>query len=189
MVKKFKFYIDGDVHFQCDLKSMQCTGHSRNGSRCKRRCVVGFEFCYQHMLTELHLRILTSTIPNSGKGLFAMDKTAGNNDIIFRKDDLICVYNGQLINGAELNKRYGDYTAPYAVRINNDCAVDSACKRGVGSIANNNPNNNNARLSVNPTLRRVSLRATKNIKNNTEIFLSYGNTYQIHEEGVHHTTK
>jgi len=118
-----------------------------------------------------------------------MDKTAGNNDIIFRTGDVICQYNGQVINAQQRTARYGNKTAPYSVEVNNTCSIDSACKRGVGSIASNNAGNNNAKLAVDRTNKRASLKATKTIRNNTEIFLSYSSSYIMHQNGVYHTTK
>jgi hypothetical protein len=49
--------------------------------------------------------------------------------------------------------------------------------------------NNNAEFYVSTNPRQVKLRAKKNILNNTEILIDYGNEYIMHEPNVHHTTK
>lgn len=116
MSKKFKFYIVDELQFQCPLSSLRCHGKTKKGTRCGRKCVIGFELCYQHLRSDKHLRILPSTIPNAGKGLFAMDTTKNDNAIIFRAGDKICDYSGQLINEEQLNERYEDKTASYAVK-------------------------------------------------------------------------
>ena len=34
---KFRFYVDDDIVFQCDINSERCIGYNLNGHRCKRR--------------------------------------------------------------------------------------------------------------------------------------------------------
>lgn len=79
-------------------------------------------------------------------------------------------------------------TAPYGVHMNASKVMDCGCIRSVGSLANNNPGKNNAKLSVNNQYNTVKLKATKNIKNNEEIYLAYGNQYGKNEQ-TSHTTK
>jgi len=50
----------------------QCTGHHRNGARCNRRVIMGFEYCFQHLKSERHLTIRNGNIPGAGKGLLHM---------------------------------------------------------------------------------------------------------------------
>jgi hypothetical protein len=112
---------------------------------------------------------------------------------LFKKGNVICEYGGEVIPYAELDDRYGEFTGPYAImQLSNQTVQDCACKRDVGSIANsaNLKKNNNAEfyVSTNPR-RQVKLRAKKNIFNNTEIFVDYGNEYIMHEPNVHHSTK
>ena len=56
-MKEFIFKIDNDVIYHGNLVSFQCAAHSKSGSRCKRRCVIGIPFCYTHLLYKNHLRI------------------------------------------------------------------------------------------------------------------------------------
>ena len=49
-MKEFIFKIDNYVIYHGNLVSSQCTAHSKAGSRCKRRCVIGIPFCYTHLL-------------------------------------------------------------------------------------------------------------------------------------------
>ena len=56
-MKEFIFKIDNDVIYHGNLVSFQCVAHSKSGSRCKRRCVIGIPFCYTHLLYKNHLRI------------------------------------------------------------------------------------------------------------------------------------
>jgi hypothetical protein len=87
----------------------------------------------------------------------------------------------------DLNDRYLENTAPYTVQIKRDLNVDCGCKRGVGALANTKPNHNNATLSV--FRNKAFIKATRNIKNNEEIYLACGRSYKVNEEGVRHETK
>ncbi len=189
MPKDFQFYINNNSVFKCTLNSTRCEAHNKTGSRCKRKVIIGFEYCFSHLPIEKHLKIADSEINGAGKGLFAYDRTKEEGDIIFRKGDNICNYNGQLLSMDTIHERYQDKTAPYAVQVNNNHAVDCACKRGIGSIANTLPGHNNATFSVNSTYRTAKLVATKNIRNGDEIYLSYGRTYKIHEPNARFDTK
>ena len=54
---------------------------------------------------------------------------------------------------------------------------DSACQRSAGSFANHR------------NTGRVILKATKNIRNGREIFVSYGSAYRMNKENEIHQTK
>lgn len=77
-----------------------------------------------------------------------------------------------------MDERYGDGLAPYALQINKNTYVDSACSRGTASFINTKPRHNNARFSVysgragHPP--SASVRATKRITSGQEIFVDYG---------------
>jgi hypothetical protein len=186
---KFKYLIDGEVNFECKLSSKTCTGTKKDGTQCTRHTVIGQDICWQHLLSMKHLRIKKSLIHNAGKGLFAVDKTKGDNEIIFRKGDKILEYKGDIIDNEELNERYDVNTAPYCVQINENEYVDSACSRSCGSLANTKPNHNNASLTQNKRQHKIFVKCTKNIKNNEEILISYGRSYRINEPNVNHVTK
>ncbi|MGL5934605.1 MAG: SET domain-containing protein [Cetobacterium sp.] len=129
---------------------------------------------------------MRSTIANAGKGLFS---TNG-----FKSKEWICPYVGEPISGDCLNRRYpGDMTAPYVVQ-NNAGYKDSACRRGIGAMANAKFNANgtskhkrfhNAELITRPR-QGIWLRSTKNIAPGGEIFVWYGNEYILTHD---HETK
>jgi hypothetical protein len=77
---KFKFFVDNEVAFQCNINSSRCIGHNNNGQRCKRRVCMATPYCFSHLPEYLHLKVKPSTIPNAGKGLFAFDKTKNENE-------------------------------------------------------------------------------------------------------------
>lgn len=183
----FTFKINDEVHYRTQVKSLQCIDHTKNGSRCKRKCVIGSPYCCTHLAYKHHLKIKPSNIPNSGKGLFSIDPmSADPNEILFRKGDTICKYHGEIIDHAELVERYSNKTPPYVVGISANRFEDGAKTRGIGSLANTNPGHNNATLSI--YRGSASLKATKNIRNGEEIYLSYGKEYVMNQPGVQSTT-
>lgn len=187
MPYEFLFKIDDDVHWRCDLESIRCIDHTKAGTQCKRHCIIGSPYCFTHLKYNHHLTIKKSTIPNAGSGLFAIDPKDQSHKVIFKTGETIARYKGEIINLQELNERYGEYTAPYTIQISNNRYEDASKIRGIGSIANTKPNHNNATISIYQGY--ASIKATKNIYNNEEIFLSYGRAFKLHEDGVSHETK
>jgi hypothetical protein len=182
---------DNSIRFQHQLATERCIGTSKTNQRCRRLVTIGINQCFQHMS---NLKIKSSMIDNAGKGLFAYNKSRPNDAILFKPNDKIVDYLGDRIDNNELNQRYGDHTAPYALKINNNLYIDPATRRGIGSLANKPDNNNpnpllrqsNAKFSVNARNHTASLKATKNIRNNQEILTSYGRAYVLQDN---YTTK
>lgn len=169
--------------FQCRVQKYQCE-HTLAGTnhRCKRQQYIGFSLCYQHLVMDARLRIAAATNPEHGKGLFAYNGTS-NNDVVFEKDKRIIQYNGEVLNKEELDDRYGSKdseTAPYGYQVNKDRYIDSACLRSAGSLANHKPlKTANAKLYFYTGDKNVYIKATKNIRNNEEIFVNYGPNYRF----------
>ena len=190
----FKFIINGHLHFHGHLDSEQCEGTNRNGHQCTRRTVIGLGLCWQHLLSTEHLRIKQSRIAGAGKGLFALDRTQPANAIIFNNNDLICQYDGELIDLHQLEDRYDDKTAPYGYQLNANRFEDGALHRGVGTLANRPPAGtpSNARFAITHGRglnSRCQLRATRIIRNDSEIYAPYGVGYRMNEAGVVYRTK
>ena len=145
--KQFKYFIDNEPNFVCTLEKQRCSCMKPDGNRCRRKVVIGLEFCSQHLALKRQLKIKKSTIPNSGMGVFAIDSRLPSDDtktILFHGErnkkrgtgDFITNYNGETISNTEMEDRYHDFTAPYACRINPRESVDAACSRGLGSMIN-----------------------------------------------------
>ena len=189
---KFVFKVDGETRFQCKLKSHRCVETNNKGQRCRKNSVIGIPVCWIHLLSKKHLRIKnTTSIPQpKGKGLFALDRKKGENDVIFKKGETIFAYEGEYIDKATLDERYGDFTAPYAVMVKKNRYIDSACERGVASLINhaNNKKNVNAKFAVtrgkDKKASGIKVVAIKDINNDKEIFLDYGKDYQFDEDNV-----
>ena len=178
---KFQFYVNDNKIFEGDVLCQRCIGVNKKGNRCSKTACIGTPYCWIHLLYIKKLKIKNSTIANAGKGLFVVDKNADDNKIIFKKGDNIITYGGELLNRREIDERYDDYTAPYGVQINNNNFRDASLQRGTGSLANNNRGRNNAKLSINSRTKTASIKATTNIRNGNEIFVSYGRQYRFDE--------
>jgi hypothetical protein len=129
-------------------------------------------YCPQHTKLILGLEVKDSTIPNAGKGLFAVRG--------FRKNDKITEYTGIVLTKSQIDQLYGKLDqdlSPYAVQISEDLFMDSSCARSIAAFANDSKSHNNAKLSTNRLTNRVFLRAIKNINPQDEIFTSYGENY------------
>ena len=114
--QQFCFSIDGQVAFRGRLQSHRCPATTSAGPQCLNRSVFGAPYCWRHLLATKHLRIKPSDLGKGyGKGLFAEDRPKTPNAIVFRKNLTIISYEGQLLTQTELEDRYKDHTAPYAV--------------------------------------------------------------------------
>jgi SET domain-containing protein len=138
------------------------------------------------------LRIKDSLIQGAGKGLFAIDAKKQPNEVIFRTNAFICKYHGERINLQTLVSRYSYNTGPYAVSLGNNMFEDGACHRGVGSIPNHAVGSTaNAKFSIGREngQRVIKLVAIKNIKNDKEILINYGRSYQLVNPNIQFQTK
>ncbi len=173
--------------FAGDLQTLRCTGRKKDGLRCSRNVTIGLPYCFQHRVKEQELSAKKSSIPNSGQGLYVNSKEHGANAIVFRPKQKIVNYVGQILTNDEIDERYDDYTAPYALQLGANRNVDASLLRGLASQANakRTLSQCNAKLSRN-NQGQGFLVATKNIRNGQEIFAYYGNEYTF---DTIHTTK
>lgn len=159
-----------ETDFTCKLECCRCEAETKTGGRCKRRTKKQLPYCYEHTRSLLHVDIRPSTIPGAGKGLFALQE--------FNSGDLVVPYKGEVITKAQMDERYSDGLAPFALQINKNTYIDSACQRGTASFINTNPKHNNARFSVYSGRSGhppgATVRATKKIPVDAEIFVDYG---------------
>ncbi len=175
-----------DVDFACDLECRQCSYHNpaQHNRRCRRTACIGFEMCWQHLMTQCHLKIQTSTLPGAGKGLFAWDPRR-DGEIIFRKGDRIVQYGGEDLTHHQIDARYGGDAglAQYAIQVARNVVRDAACLRGTGSIANHRANPNAEIVPTRIPRNYGTMRAKRNIRHGQEIFISYGREYHVQQVG------
>ena len=123
---------------------------------------------------------------------------------MFLPNHSICEYTGQIMNLADLHRRYdehnangvriAEHTSPYGLELNHNTGIDSALSRGIASLANHKPYNQcNAIFeakTVGPRNNRrhvIMMQAIRPIKNNQEIFVDYNEDYQFDPDETHRT--
>ena len=179
MSKQYFHYHTPDFNTNLQLQSMRCITIKKNGQQCKNIVVIGMPCCRSHLQTEYNVAVRPSQIPNAGKGLYAYNGEPYNNEIVFRTGQKICPYYGEIINLQTLEDRYGIYTAPYGIQVDNNTYEDGARMRGVGSLINHRANPN-VRYSVGRD-KKIYIVAIKNIRNNVELYANYGRDYVFNE--------
>lgn len=194
MVKYFHFHAP-NIQYDAVLSSMQCSHLKPDNTYCKRKVVIGLPLCFQHTASDYKLKIKPSSIPNAGLGLYAYDTTKEPGEVVFdynsrtREGVRICPYYGQVIDEETLFSRYGEYTAPYAIFLDNGLTEDNATKRGIGSLINHKPQAQcNCYFLLDATDNRVYIVSSKKIKNGQELFVNYGRNYRFNEPGVQSST-
>lgn len=205
MPKYFHFHVANDdrIHFDGMLASERCGHRHANGDICKKRTIMSLDRCWIHVRIDYHVKIADSSIPNAGKGLFAFDNTApdNNNNIVFKKNECLFSYLGEVITRDTLDERYGQpdaeqHTAPYAIELTKKSQEyeDAALHRGIGSLINHGTTSQaNCRFSITKN-NRIVIRATKDIRNGKELRINYRGAshnksqYRINEHGVSTST-
>lgn len=143
--------------------------------------------CRAHLKSEFKVDIRPSTIPNAGLGLFVSSKQHGPDEVVFKAHNTIVPYFGEAVDRQTIMERYGRFTAPYGIQNTNLHFEDGATHRGVGTLINHKPASANAYFSV--FRGKASIKALRGIKNNTELFLSYGRAYRMNEPVQYSTNK
>lgn len=187
MPYKFTFLVDGERQFSAPLMCERCEGRTKTGQQCSRNTCIGTRWCFQHLSTK-KLRIQTSRIPQAGKGLFAVDASTGAaGAVVFKPGEKIIAYDGELVDRATIDSRYGVHTAPYGIEVSRDRLEDGALHRGIGTLANHPvaPYRSNARFTISE--RRIALVATRTIRHDDEILVNYGRSYRFDEPTTYRT--
>lgn len=172
MVKYFHFHAN-NVILDAQLHSVQCIFIKDNGLQCKKRCQIGISVCWIHLLSEYKLRIKDS--PGLGKGLFA-DNNLGieNNDIVFKVNDIICEYEGEVLTEAEVINRYGNLNGPYVMKTSPHMYKDCALHRCVAGLINHKGHSTANSKFISNQGNVIKIRAKKIIRNGQEIKADYG---------------
>ena len=176
---QFSFYDTTGLRFRENLERFHCHATNDSGEHCHNICVYGEPYCWVHNLYRKHLRIKKSRIQGAGKGCFAINPKRPNDAIIFRANEDILNYHGEMINRHTLNQRYGPHTAPYAVEISKprNKYEDGALDRSAMACVNSPPPGvrANCRLTTNQTRDFIKMKAIRDIRNGEELYANYNN--------------
>ena len=88
-------------------KSKQCVADTLKQQRCRKR-TAHTPKCWIHLAKQNNLRIKPSNIPNAGKGLFSWKKP-------IMCDAIISKYTGRHCTRKQIDKKYGNSRADYAI--------------------------------------------------------------------------
>lgn len=175
----FRFYAkshQGEKSFTCELVQKKC-----KKPQCNRLVSVGLPFCLEHTRDMLQLEVKPSLIPNAGLGLFAYNVKRGKKRRpVFKAGTEIVSYKGNVLSLQEIEKLYGsrqpgslEFTAPYTIKWKNKY-IDSACKRGIGSMLNYSQVPN---ALFEDHAGGVFIKARRDIYHGDEITADYGPNY------------
>lgn len=191
---EFTFQINHDRFFRALLHEHRCTATCRTGERCKRHVILGYELCHTHMANQRGLRIGQSA---HGLGLFATQGEQLSKEErrvftpdrpVFNKGQRISEYVGEHLTKEQIEYRYDNYTAPYAIQCGPNEYVDSALVRCYASLANTADKKRcNTRFVISGD--RVYLEATRKIFPGQEILVDYGPEFILNEYNVKFSTK
>ena len=210
----------GVVRFSDTVWNGQCSFNTSKGIRCCRHTVFGVGYCWQHLEDKRHLRVGPSLILKPkldrsgnvvrdihqqiikepiGQGVFADDPSKPRDAVVFKKDHLVMLYEGEVTDHDEAMRRYRAHTNPYSLqashgvfnsktnsyysrRTQNAPIIDSSPLRGVGSIVNHkqyNQTNVYFKCDKVPNSNKwvYKIIARRDIRNGEELYVHYGDSY------------
>ena len=146
----------------------RCDGRTKAGTQCKRR-TCRTNLCFQHLKSMQGLQLKKSNIPNAGLGLFATKP--------FRNNDKIAEYTGD-VSAVPIQGDYV-YKASNTTFIDAKRTNTAAGRFGNACRAVDRPHcsGNNAKIVYDRARHNAAVKATKTIRPNQEIYVSYGPAY------------
>ena len=139
--------------------------------RCKKR-TAHTNKCWIHLATQDNLRIKPSNIANVGKGLFAWKKE-------FKKGSKISKYTGRRLNKYQIDLKYGDETAEYAICNDNKCVDSTYTTDAAARFANDARKTKFKNNAILTGKNNFALKAKANIQPHQEVLTSYGKEYWV----------
>lgn len=154
----------------------RCSAIKPDGTQCRLTTCVRFPYCWIHLKKKDGLVVKPSTVPGAGKGLFT---TVARN-----VGDVIVRYTGERLTQAQLDRRYGNRLAVYAIEIGHKRrgsrrryidAVDPQYSSVARYINDCMEGTCNADFIENG--ENVDVVANRRIAAGDEVFVSYGSEY------------
>ena len=152
-------------------KVQQCVSNTLKTQRCKKR-TAHTNKCWIHLASQDNLRIKPSNITNAGKGLFAWKEG-------FKKGVKISKYTGRRLNKYQMDLKYGDKTAEYAICNGNKCVDATYTTDAAARFANDARKTNFRNNALLMGKNNFGLKAKTNIQPHQEVLTSYGKQYWV----------
>lgn len=174
-----------DVYFTKRFKKMKCEARG-----CTTSTLI-VPYCRYHTQQLLKCTVAPTSLKNvSGKGLFAAFPESfqpRHDNVVFRKDDIIAPYIGEVTSKFHIDQQYGmNTTARYALGFlqEDNVVIDAAVVRSTGAYANTLYGGDSTTLKTCPVVNACFtytdpihfpvLTATTDILDGEEIFCDYG---------------
>ena len=176
---------DGQHNFRCNLDCERCQGNAKStGEQCKKVTCKYLPLCFIHLKQKV-LQVKQSTIPQGGDGLFTL--------VARTKYEIIGEYTGEVLTNEQLHNRYGNDTAPFAIRAKRNYNIDPACERCfpayINSALHTNHQNNCEYIVWHQGGTRVRVQTTKALPAGAELFIAYSAGYWNNLRGAYLTKK
>ena len=183
------YYVDDEGRFRCRMETRQCAYKFSQNRRCHNETVIGLQYCWQHLETQLHLKIIRENRIPQGVVAWSRQHERQHAGLpVFLEGEQICQYKGERISEKTKRKRYGDFNGPYMQKLEalpghrrrKKPYIDAAKQGYVASfIEDNGQQEPNARFEFIGNRRhpRIAVVALKDIDNGEEILIDYGINY------------
>ena len=164
--------------------------------RCGKLAARTLPYCPRCLASEAHCKLARTELRDADDqrydflGLFAHDPAQPRGAVVFRQDDVVLPYLGEVRDSVEwLTERYGGYTVPYGFKHSNAVRyTDSALIRGAGASINTANSEHDNNLVFRDAQPLASIVACKRIRNGDELLLDYGELYRLDEPAVQFDT-
>jgi hypothetical protein len=125
--------------------------------------------------TDTH-EVLPSHIPCAGLGLFVKRQVKGGHKV--------CDYPGEVIDRAEMRRRYPTEKGTYVAYIDNNTYIDAVNTASFGRYANCRNNHNKCTLRVNTRTKTAAIyvKAGCTLEPGEEVYMSYRSNYTLPQE-------
>jgi hypothetical protein len=150
--------------------SVQCSGHTKTGARCKRRTARS-PFCFYHLEKEEHVKIKESAIPHSGMGLYTtVPRRAGQKIAFYGKDPYVDHHNQGGDYVLQVKQNPPTFVNPWKT---SDSAgrFSNMARRGAGF---HGQGSNNAAIGYSAAKHEAFLKAKTGIPAGREVKTTYG---------------
>ena len=150
----------------------RCSAITKSGAQCSRTTCKYADQCYQHTQKNKGLQVKQSKIKGGGQGLYTTKP--------IKKGQNIAKYGGNIVSKVAYDKTEGGY----GIQINKKQILDGrSTQSGLGRYANSCRTGNvkkkeckrqNAKLVVDNRKKTARVKATKNLKAGSEVYVPYG---------------
>lgn len=144
---------------------------------------IGLPYCTVH--SRSIARLVLKKSGTHGLGIFA---AGPRSSVVFKRGEPIGQFGGELLQTAQVKRRYGDLDGPYIAELSSKRSRDGACLRYLTSMTNH-ARGAKANSRYKPWGRTdLMLVAKRPIKGGEEVLVDYGGSFPKGDKPPHQTT-